>query len=327
MNILTLEHDPNSLPVYFLLDEFRQLKKMDEIMTKLPYVAGYNIKLAIIIQDLKNLDEIYGETSRHSLLGNCGYQLVLGANDQATAEYASRALGKRTIRYKSESRTIEILGLPRRTKVEQIRERDLMMPQEVRQMPESKMILLVEGQRPIYGDKLRFFNTQPFKAAEAYSQSYVPDVPAIDYLPHRPVPALTTEYANVGQQTVEQTASLLPSHPRSREEPRLKVIATPSPSIPEARDGKQENRRTVNLSVNLPSTGIDKKSAIPPIDIDDRIEEVEAKLKPSAERLLKAVNEKVDASATSPRKRKSYLDIFNATVPDPEDVSAVPHSR
>jgi len=72
---------------------------------------------------------------------------AIGANDQATAEYASRALGKRTIRYQSESRTIELMGLPRRTKVEQIRERDLMMPQEVGQMPENKMILLIEGQR------------------------------------------------------------------------------------------------------------------------------------------------------------------------------------
>jgi len=293
MNILTLEHDPNSLPVYFLLDEFRQLKKMDEIMTKLPYVAGYNIKLAIIIQDLKNLDEIYGETSRHSLLGNCGYQLVLGANDQATAEYASRALGKRTIRYKSESRTIEILGLPRRTKVEQIRERDLMMPQEVRQMPENKMILLVEGQRPIYGDKLRFFNTQPFKTAEAYSQSHVPVVPMIEYLPNRPVPALTDKYSN-------------------------EADATNSPSIPEADDRKKANSRTINRIVKLPSTGIDTKSKTPSADIDGRIEEVEARLKPSAERLLEAVNEKVEATGASPPKRKSYLDVFNATVPDPE---------
>nr|WP_281015662.1 type IV secretory system conjugative DNA transfer family protein [Mesorhizobium sp. M00.F.Ca.ET.216.01.1.1] len=31
------------------------------------------------------------------------------------------------------------------------------MPQEIRQMPERKMVLLVEGQRPIFGDKLRFF--------------------------------------------------------------------------------------------------------------------------------------------------------------------------
>lgn len=320
MNILTLEHDPNSLPVYFLLDEFRQLKKMDEIMTKLPYVAGYNIKLAIIIQDLKNLDEIYGETSRYSLLGNCGYQLVLGANDQATAEYASRALGKRTIRYKSESRTIEILGLPRRTKVEQIRERDLMMPQEVRQMPENKMILLVEGQRPIYGDKLRFFNTQPFKSAEAYSQSHVPDVPMIEYLPNRPVPALTDEYANGGQQAVQQTISPLLFRSQQREEPPNEEDVTNFPSIPEADDGKKANSRTINRSVKLPSTGSDTKSATPPADIDDRIEEVEARLKPSAERLLKAVNEKVEASGTSPRKRKSYLDIFNATVLDPEDI-------
>ena len=48
-----LEHRERSLPVYFLLDEFRQLKKMTEITTKLPYVAGYNIKMAFVIQDLK----------------------------------------------------------------------------------------------------------------------------------------------------------------------------------------------------------------------------------------------------------------------------------
>lgn len=315
MNILTLEHDPNSLPVYFLLDEFRQLKKMDEIMTKLPYVAGYNIKLAIIIQDLKNLDEIYGETSRHSLLGNCGYQLVLGANDQATAEYASRALGKKTIRYKSESRTIEILGLPRRTKVEQIRERDLMMPQEVRQMPENKMILLVEGQRPIYGDKLRFFNTQPFKAAEAYSQSHVPDVPVIEYLPHRPVPALTDEYANGGQQVVEQVITPSPSQSQLQMERGQKADASnPDPII-----AKQSNSNIIDPSVKLPTDNAGS-SAVPTTNINNRIQNVEAQLKPSAERLLIAVSEKVDATGTSPRKRKNYIEIFNTTVPDPEDI-------
>jgi type IV secretion system protein VirD4 len=194
MDILTLQHDPNALPVFFLLDEFRQLKRMDEIMTKLPYVAGYKIKMAFIIQDLKSLDEIYGETARHSLLGNCGYQLVLGANDQATADYASRALGKRTIRYQSESRTLEVMGLNRRTRTEQIRERDLMMPQEVRQMPENRMVLLIEGQRPIFGEKLRFFTTQPFKAAETFSQANAPAVPVVEFLPSMPVPAMTPQY-------------------------------------------------------------------------------------------------------------------------------------
>ena len=157
-------------------------------------------------------------------------------------------------------------------------------------------------------------------AAEAYSQSHVPDVPTIEYLPHRPVPALTSEYASVGQQVVEQTISPLPSRPQKHEELPHEADATNSQSIPEAGDRKKANRGAVNLSVELPSTGRYTKSATPPAEIDDRIEEVEAKLKPSAERLLKAVNEKVEAYGASPRKRKSYLDIFNATVPDPEDI-------
>jgi type IV secretion system protein VirD4 len=168
LDVLMLEHPERSVPVYFLLDEFRQLKKMSEITTKLPYVAGYNVKMAFVIQDLKNLDEIYGETARHSLMGNCGYQLVFGANDQVTAEAVSKGLGKRTVRYKTESRTIELMGLHRRTKVEQLRERDLMMPQEVRQMPGDKMVIMAEGQGPIFADKLRFFRTAPFSEIERF---------------------------------------------------------------------------------------------------------------------------------------------------------------
>lgn len=188
LDLLTLEFDEKSLPVYFLLDEFRQLKKMSEVVNKLPYVAGYNIKMAFVIQDLKNLDEIYGETSRWSLLGNCGYQICLAANDQATAEYFSKSLGKTTIRYQSESRTIEMIGVPRRTKIEQIRERDLMMPQEVRQMPAGKMILLPQGEAPIYSDKIRYFEIKAFNLAVDYSQKNQPILDALDY--YIPLPPL-----------------------------------------------------------------------------------------------------------------------------------------
>ncbi len=194
LDTLMLEHTARAIPVYFLLDEFRQLKKMSEITTKLPYVAGYNIKMAFVIQDLKNLDEIYGETSRHSLMGNCGYQLVFGANDQVTAETVSKGLGKRTVRYKTESRTIELMGLHRRTKVEQLRERDLMMPQEVRQMASSNMVILAEGQGPILASKLRFFATAPFDRMEAFSRANIPEVPAVEFLPPMIVPVTIEAY-------------------------------------------------------------------------------------------------------------------------------------
>ncbi|PTE06198.1 hypothetical protein C9427_33135 [Mesorhizobium helmanticense] len=333
MDILTLEHDPNSLPVYFLLDEFRQLKKMDEIMTKLPYVAGYNIKLAIIIQDLKNLDEIYGETSRHSLLGNCGYQLILGANDQPTADYASRALGKRTIRYQSESRTIELLGLPRRTKVEQIRERDLMTPQEIRQRPERKMVLLVEGQRPIFGDKLRFFETQPFKSAEAFSQTHMPDVPLIEYLPVQRVPALTDDYTRAGQPEEDVGAPIteMANFERRMSSP-AEVMPTVAATAKVAPTTNEPAPRTVNRKASLPkpkrakaaSSGGsgNKAEATPDVTaIDARIKVAEESLKPSAERLKETVSQKVEGlGQESPTKRRNYLEIFATTVPDPVEL-------
>lgn len=180
LDLITRSHDEKSLPILFLLDEFRQLKKMTEITSKLPYVAGYSVKFAFVIQDLKNLDEIYGETTRHSMLGNCGYQLVLGANDSATAKYVSEALGNTTMTYWTESRSVQIIGLNHRSRLQQKRERDLLMPQEVRQLPIDDMILLAEGQGAIRGKKLRYFREKPFKAWSEYAAKHVPLVPILE---------------------------------------------------------------------------------------------------------------------------------------------------
>lgn len=305
MDLLTREFDPGALPAYFLLDEFRQLKKMDEIMNKLPYVAGYNIKMAFIIQDLKNLDEIYGETSRHSLLGNCGLQLILGANDQATAEYASRALGKKTIRYESESRTLERMGLPRRTKVEQIRERDLMMPQEVRQMPEDRMILLVEGQRPIFGSKLKYHAVAPFKMAARLSVEYQPVVPEADFVPSLPVPATEAEYGGApraGDADVTPSAATI-----SHEEVPL-MIARGLSASDEA--GKDPYRKGIATTEGRTEAA--------------RIVEIEARLKPTAERLREMVEAKIaQEPSISARGRLSIAEVLKQTVPDAVEIGLV----
>lgn len=61
-------------------------------------------------------------------------------------------------------------------------------------MPGDKMVILAEGQGPIFADKLRFFRTAPFREMERFSQTHVPDVPATEFLPPRPVPATTDAY-------------------------------------------------------------------------------------------------------------------------------------
>lgn len=303
MDLLTREFDPGALPAYFLLDEFRQLKRMDEIMNKLPYVAGYNIKMAFIIQDLKSLDEIYGETARHSLLGNCGLQLILGANDQATAEYASRALGKKTIRYKSESRTLELMGLPRRTKVEQIRERDLMMPQEVRQMPEDRMLLLVEGQRAIFGHKLRFHELTAFKTAAHFAAENQPTVPDADFVTLLQVPAVGEQYGEA-------------STPAEAEKGRTAAEAAggETPTVV----AKALQLAPIKRESNDLNSGFNEGSG----DASGQeVAMVEKRLKPTAERLRATIDTKLSlGGGVSPRSRLSITEILKQTVPDPAEV-------
>jgi len=288
MDLVTRDHDPHALPVYFLLDEFRQLKRMDEVLNKLPYVAGYNIKMAFIVQDLKSIDNIYGETARHSLLGNCGLQLILGANDQATAEYASRSLGKRTIRYQSETRTIGVFGLPHRTKVEQIRERDLMMPQEVRQMPEDRAILLVEGQKPIFLRKLRYHAVEPFKSAAAQRLQTQVEIPHVE-LPDVPVLLVT-------QAQLEDEAA-----DREHELPSPIWEAAPAPSA---------TTRSLNDERHVLPHGAIEVSADPA---------AEARLSETAFRLETAVAKALLDTALTTAQRASIHDVVRITVPDADD--------
>ena len=304
LDVLMLEHPERSVPVYFLLDEFRQLKKMSEITTKLPYVAGYNVKMAFVIQDLKNLDEIYGETSRHSLMGNCGYQLVFGANDQVTAEAVSKGLGKRTIRYKTESRTIELMGLHRRTKVEQLRERDLMMPQEVRQMPGNKMVIMAEGQGPIFADKLRFFRTAPFREMERFSQAHVPDVPATEFLPPRPVPATTDAY--VGEHIDAAKPKELPDGPKKAA--KLPVRRSLASSVAAGEIEGQASVPTIRrASVRRPSGNATPSS----LDADFV----------KAARRLKSLATGAVKPGKPREKSGNWGRIFDATVPDEIEIA------
>jgi type IV secretion system protein VirD4 len=55
--------------------------------------------------------------------------------------------------------------------------------------------------------------------------------------------------------------------------------------------------------------------------IRERARHAEERLKPTAEKLKQIVSAKVGSpGATTPQRRRSYLEIFDATVPDPLDI-------
>ena len=126
------------------------------------------------------LDHLYEESGRNVLLANAAHQLVLAANDHATATFVSEALGRRTIRYMTTSRQQQSWdGLPRVTRQEHVKERSLMMPEEVRRMDPNRFVLLTETDRPVFGTKLRHFETAPFKEQVETARQAVPDIPEL----------------------------------------------------------------------------------------------------------------------------------------------------
>ena len=181
--------------VLVMLDEFTSLNRVTEIISRLPIVAGYNMKFAFICHGLSHLDELYEQPGRNSILSNTAYQLVLGANDLDTADYVSKSLGVTTIRYRTKSRSMAgIASIATTTRVEHLREQPLLQPREVRQMDADRLVLMVEGDNPITAKKLKYDKCRPY-SAQATPLGYVErPLPPLVVPPTQEAPATTPGY-------------------------------------------------------------------------------------------------------------------------------------
>jgi type IV secretion system protein VirD4 len=203
------------------------------------------------------------------------------------------------------------MGLPRRTKVEQIRERDLMMPQEVRQMPEDRFILLVEGQRPILQTKLRYHVSEPFRSAAKYAVEYPVEVPETEFAAMLPAPGTTVGYDEASDLISEES---YPQAPISNIE-----AATAS----NAKTAPMKVARSIRAK---PTANADRKTksalaASEGAPHGDRQAHIEEKLLPSGTRLRAVIAASLAAAPEmSPPRRKNIQEILAQTIPDPAEI-------
>ena len=155
--------------VLFLMDEFESLGTMDGIVDKLPFVRSFNVRIMAIIQGLSQLDQRYTAAGRDKILQGSKHQIFFASNDQQTTNYVSETLGKKTIQTVSKSRSKQ-----GRTISRQSQSRELMMPQEVREMSPDNLILITEGTRPIIAKKIRYFKDATLSARAKLEKTPVP---------------------------------------------------------------------------------------------------------------------------------------------------------
>ena len=94
----------------FFLDEFPVLGRFREIEQKAGYIRGYGVKLVPIIQNVGQLEELYGK-NWETFLGNAGAVIGWGFNDGGTEQYFSKRLGSIEIEQTSTSTTTSTQGL------------------------------------------------------------------------------------------------------------------------------------------------------------------------------------------------------------------------
>jgi type IV secretion system protein VirD4 len=146
--------------VLALLDEFTALGRLENVEKGIAYFAGYNIILAPVIQDISQLEEVYGQAVTETFLSTANVRIAYAQNSLKTAKYLSDELGFRTIRTKSRSRRVTDPWAGHVS--ESQAKRELMLPHEIRELDRRKELLLVEAAPPIRADKIRYYRERLF---------------------------------------------------------------------------------------------------------------------------------------------------------------------
>ena len=159
--------------VLFMLDEFYQFGRFPEIVDVAPLVAAYGFKIAIIAQNIPQLDVKYGKDVREMLMGNTDVKVFVGIGDKATADYVSAELGREYVAREGWGSSESGMRRNRSTqgRWEQV---PLMAPEDVKALPESKSIVLVRGHAPVVVDKIKSFKDKRWLAVRKATAAYAP---------------------------------------------------------------------------------------------------------------------------------------------------------
>ena len=151
-----------------LLDEFTAMGKVAIIAKGVGYMAGYNMRLAIIIQDKAQLDAVYGKEDAHNIISNMGAVIYFTPSQINEAEEYSKMIGNNTVSsFSKQHGKSSLFGLKGEgggdSQTESYQSRALMLPQELLAMSKDAELVVRSGIPVIKADKIRYFSDPYFK--------------------------------------------------------------------------------------------------------------------------------------------------------------------
>jgi type IV secretory pathway TraG/TraD family ATPase VirD4 len=135
-----------------------QLGRLDSLADNITLLRGYGAQLWLFVQDLSQLKAVYPRWQ--SFLANTSQQFF-GTADYDTARYISDALGQRTIRFETASRSQHSAwrlkpGTFSAATGEHIQGRSLLTPDEVMRLGPARPIIMIAGEPPWLLDRINY---------------------------------------------------------------------------------------------------------------------------------------------------------------------------
>lgn len=91
-----VKHGKLPVPVNFLLDEFPSIGQLPDWESKMATIRKRNMNVTMIYQDIMLFRNVYPDTWG-SILGSCSTMIILGINEDQSAELMSKRIGDTTI--------------------------------------------------------------------------------------------------------------------------------------------------------------------------------------------------------------------------------------
>jgi type IV secretion system protein VirD4 len=128
------------------------------------YLAGYGIRMAIVVQDKAQLAAKYGSDSTKDIFSNVGTEMVFGVSDIETTRELSERIGFNTVPVQTQNRPRwwSAFQWSRQSIAEHPNKRGLLLPQEIARMSPNEQIVLRAGMMPVKCKRIRWFDDQNF---------------------------------------------------------------------------------------------------------------------------------------------------------------------
>jgi type IV secretion system protein VirD4 len=149
-----------------MLDERWALGKMQEVDDAAAFVREYGFRMCTVLQTKKQLRASIGNEEADNVFNNSKVELIYGGTDAETAKEVSERVGTYTDEEHSISKPrLDFFGM-KQNKNQHLRERRLMLPQEISGLSPDTVIALMKGKPPLKLNRIFWYKDEAFCARD-----------------------------------------------------------------------------------------------------------------------------------------------------------------